>query len=168
VHRFLVRWLSPKEDDDGQVWVDESEDPMSTMTVSFPGGKRVDADYGGFTIRTDQPPKAGGEGSAPQPFDLFLASIATCAGIYVKGYCDARGIPTAGLGLQMQIERDEVQHRVARLVLEITLPDGFPEKHREGLIRAADHCAVKKHILNPPAFEIHASAGEREPVPVHG
>ena len=48
---------------------------MSTMTVSFPGGKRVDAEYGGFTIRTDQPPQGGGEGSAPPPFDLFLASI---------------------------------------------------------------------------------------------
>ena len=76
---------------------------MSSMTVTFPGGKRVDAEYNGFTIKTDQSPKGGGEGSAPQPFDLFLASIATCAGIYVKGYCDTRGIPTESLGLQMHI-----------------------------------------------------------------
>jgi len=131
---------------------------MSTMTVSFPGGKRVDAEYGGFMIRTDQSPQGGGEGSAPQPFDLFLASIATCAGIYVKGYCDARGIPTENLGLEMQIERDHAQHRIGRLVLQIVLPEGFPEKHREAVIRAADLCAVKKHILNPPAFEIRASA----------
>jgi ribosomal protein S12 methylthiotransferase accessory factor len=131
---------------------------MSTMTVSFPGGKRVDALYDGFTIRTDQPPKGGGEGSAPQPFDLFLASIATCAGIYVKGYCDTRGIPTENLGLEMQIERDHEQHRIGKLILEIKLPEGFPEKHREAVIRAADLCAVKKHILNPPAFEIRASA----------
>jgi ribosomal protein S12 methylthiotransferase accessory factor len=131
---------------------------MSTMTVSFPGGKRVDAEYNGFTIRTDQSPKGGGEGSAPQPFDLFLASIATCAGIYVKGYCDTRGIPTENLALEMQVERDDEQHRIARLVLEITLPDGFPERHREAIIRAADLCAVKKHILDPPAFEVRASA----------
>jgi len=127
---------------------------MSTMTVSFPGGKRVDADFNGFTIRTDQSPQGGGEGSAPPPFDLFLASIATCAGIYVKGYCDARDLATEGLGLEMQIEREPEKHRVVRLVLEIKLPEGFPEKHREGVIRAADLCAVKKHILQPPAFEV--------------
>ena len=127
---------------------------MSTMIVRFPGGKRVDAEYGGFTIRTDQPPQAGGEGTAPQPFDLFLASIATCAGIYVKGYCDSRGIATDGLGFEMQVEREPEKHRVARLVLEIKLPEGFPEKHRDAVVRAANLCAVKKHILDPPAFEI--------------
>jgi len=126
---------------------------MASMIVTFPGGKRVDAEYHGFTIRTDQSPKGGGEGSAPQPFDLFLASIATCAGIYVKGYCDTRGIPAENLGLEMHIERDEA-HRVAKLVLEIRLPEGFPEKHRDAVVRAADLCSVKKHIFNPPAFEI--------------
>jgi putative redox protein len=126
----------------------------TTMIVRFPGGKRVDAEYDGMTIRTDQSPKDGGEGSAPPPFDLFLASIATCAGIYVKGYCDARSIPTEGVGLEMQIEREPGKYRVARLVLEIRLPEGFPEKHREAVIRAADLCAVKKHILQPPAFEV--------------
>jgi putative redox protein len=136
---------------------------MATMTVSFPGGKRVDAAYDGFTIRTDQSPKGGGEGSAPPPFDLFLASIATCAGIYVKGYCDARGIPAENLGLEMHVEHDHEQHRVGKLVLEIKLPEGFPEKHREAVIRAADLCAVKKHILNPPAFEIRTTAPK--PVP---
>ena len=127
---------------------------MATMTVTFPGGKRVDAEYGGFTVSTDQPPEGGGGGSAPPPFDLFLASIATCAGIYVKGYCDTRGLSTEGLGLEMRIEREPEKYRVVRLVLEIRLPADFPEKHREGVIRAADLCAVKKHILNPPAFEI--------------
>ena len=127
---------------------------MATMTVSFPGGKRVDAEYGGFTFRTDQPPQGGGEGSAPQPFDLFLASIATCAGIYVKGYCDSRGLATDGLGLEMHIEREPEKHRVVRLVLEIELPEGFPEKHRDAVVRAANLCAVKKHILSPPTFEI--------------
>jgi ribosomal protein S12 methylthiotransferase accessory factor len=126
---------------------------MSTLIVTFPGGKRVDSEYHGFTIRTDQPPQAGGEGSAPQPFDLFLASIATCAGIYVKGYCDTREIPTAGLGLEMHVERDE-SRRVAKLVIEIRLPEGFPEKHREGVVRSAELCSVKKHIFNPPTFEI--------------
>ena len=127
---------------------------MATMTVTFPGGKRVDAEYGGFTIRTDQPPQSGGEGSAPPPFDLFLASIATCAGIYVKGYCDTRGLSTEGLGLEMRIEREPEKNRVVRLAIDIKLPEGFPEKHKEAVIRAADLCAVKKHMLTPPAFEI--------------
>jgi ribosomal protein S12 methylthiotransferase accessory factor len=129
---------------------------MPTMAVSFPGGKRVDAEYGGFTIRTDQSTQGGGEGSAPQPFDLFLASIATCAGIYVKGFCDSRSVATEGLRLDMEIEPDSTTHRIGRLVLTIHLPEGFPEKHREAVIRAADLCAVKKHILSPPAFEIRA------------
>lgn len=127
---------------------------MSTMLVSFPGGKRVDAEYRGYTIRTDQLPEKGGAGSAPPPFDLFLASIATCAGIYAKGYCDTRGIATEGLELRMQVEHDPVQRRVARLVLDLTLPVGFPDKHRAGVIRAVDLCAVKQHILHPPTFEI--------------
>lgn len=127
---------------------------MSTMKVTFPGGKRVDAEYAGFTVRTDQPPKAGGEGSAPQPFDLFLASIATCAGIYVKGYCDTRGIPAENVGLEMRIERDPEAHRVSKLVIEIRLPPDFPEAHKAAVVRAADLCAVKKHILDPPAFEV--------------
>jgi putative redox protein len=127
---------------------------MPTMTVSFPGGKRVNAVYNGFTIETDQLPRAGGEGSAPQPFDLFLASIATCAGIYVKSYFDARGIATDDLGLKMHVEHDHERHRIGRLVLEIELPDDLPEKHREAVVRAADLCSVKKHIFDPPAIEI--------------
>lgn len=127
---------------------------MASMTVSFPGNKRVDAHYKGFHIRTDQSAKNGGDASAPEPFDLFLASIATCAGIYVKGYCDTRGIATDGLAIEMHVERDEERRRVGRLVLEIQLPEGFPEKHREGVVRAADLCTVKKHMAEPPAFDI--------------
>ena len=127
---------------------------MAKMTVTFPGGKKVDAEYGGFRIQTDQPAKGGGEGSAPPPFDLFLASIATCAGIYVKGFCDARGLPTEGLGMTMDVVHDHEARRIGRLVIEIQLPEGFPDTHREALVRAADQCAVKKHMLAPPEFEI--------------
>jgi putative redox protein len=132
---------------------------MTTMKVTFPGGKKVDAEYGGFTVHTDQGVKAGGEGSAPPPFDLFLASIATCAGIYVKGYCDARGIPTGDLSMEMHVEHDHEKHRVARLRMDIHLPEGFPEKHRDAVVRAAEQCAVKKHVFEPPAFEIRTLVG---------
>jgi putative redox protein len=127
---------------------------METITVTFPGGKRVDAACGRFTCRTDQPAEAGGEGSAPPPFELFLASIATCAGIYVKGYCDTRGLATEGLGLVVNIEREPGKAKVVRIGIDIKLPADFPEKHREGVVRAADLCAVKKHIFDPPRFEI--------------
>jgi ribosomal protein S12 methylthiotransferase accessory factor len=130
---------------------------MASLIVSFPAGKRVDAQYKGFIIQTDQSRQGGGEGAAPEPFDLFLASIATCAGVYVKGYCDAREIATSGLELEMQVERDAEKHRVARLVLEIRLPKGFPQKHRDAVVRAAELCAVKKHILEPPVFEIRTA-----------
>ena len=127
---------------------------MTTMSVSFPGGKRVDATFGGFSVRTDQPSHAGGDGSAPSPFDLFLASIATCAGFYVKGYCDTRGLSTEGLELRMHVERDPETRMVAWLALEIRLPEGFPDRHRDGVRRAADLCSVKKHLQHPPAFKI--------------
>jgi ribosomal protein S12 methylthiotransferase accessory factor len=129
---------------------------MTTMLVSFPGGKRVNAEFDGFALTTDQPRTSGGAGSAPSPFDLFLASIATCAGFYAKGYCDTRGLPTEGLALTMHVEHEPAAQKVGRLVIEIALPAGFPEKHREGVVRAAELCAVKKHIQDPPTFEIHA------------
>ncbi len=74
---------------------------MALIEVSFPGGKKVDASIKGFTIPTDQPISSGGEGSAPSPFDLFLSSIATCAGIYALGFCESKGIDTTGLKLEM-------------------------------------------------------------------
>lgn len=136
---------------------------MSTMTVTFPGGKRVDAHFAGFTLRTDQPAPAGGDGTAPSPFDLFLASIASCAGFYAKSYCDTRGIACDGLGLEMRIVRDEGAKLVSRLELEIRLPQGFPERHREGIVRAAGLCAVKKHLEHPPEIEIRTASAAPAP-----
>ena len=127
---------------------------MTTLTVSFPGGQRVDAVCEGFVVSTDQPLDKGGDGTAPSPFDVFLASIATCAGFYVKRYCDTRGISISGLALEMHVDRNPATHRVQELELEIRVPEGFPEKHREGVLRAAQLCAVKKQIEHPPAFSV--------------
>jgi ribosomal protein S12 methylthiotransferase accessory factor len=69
------------------------------MTIRLAGGMRVSADFKGFAIATDQPQESGGEGSAPSPFDLFLASLGTCAGFYIQSFCQKRGIPTQGIGL---------------------------------------------------------------------
>ncbi len=80
---------------------------MKTVEVDFPGGKRIDAKVGNFTIHTDQSEKYGGNASAPEPFDLFLASIATCAGIFAWNFCQSRNLSTEGIGLSMACERDE-------------------------------------------------------------
>src|SRR3989304_4602297 len=69
------------------------------MEITFPGGSRVDATFGPYTVQTDQPGQGGGEGLAPTPFATFLASLGTCAGIYVLGFCRQRGISTEGIRL---------------------------------------------------------------------
>jgi putative redox protein len=122
--------------------------------VLFPGGKKIDVQIGENVVRTDQPTQAGGEGSAPSPFDTFLASIGACAGIYVVGFCQTRGIPTDGITLVQRNEYDPAAHRVARIRLELTLPPSFPEKYRDAVRRAAESCAVKKALANPPEIVV--------------
>jgi putative redox protein len=125
------------------------------MIIDFPGGARVDAHFGPYTVYTDQPPSGGGEGSAPTPFALFLASLATCAGIYVLGFCKKRGLPSEGIRIIQRDQRDPASGMVTRVDLEIQVPPEFPEKYRESLVRSAELCAVKKHIEQPPAFQIY-------------
>jgi ribosomal protein S12 methylthiotransferase accessory factor len=124
------------------------------LIVTFPGNKKVDASYKDFTIQTDQAIHAGGDGSAPAPFDLFLASIATCGGIYVVYFCEKRNIPLDGIRLVQRTERNRETRMITKITIEIELPPDFPEKYREGLIRAVDLCTVKKHMFDPPEFEL--------------
>ena len=126
------------------------------IEVSFPGGKRVDAQVGSHLIRTDQPASLGGEDSAPAPFDLFLASVATCAGIYVLGFCQARGLATDGITLRQHMEYDEATKLPSRIRLELGLPPSFPEKYRPAIVRAAEGCKVKKTISALPRIEVVA------------
>ena len=125
------------------------------MVIDFPGGARVDAHFGELNLKTDQPPAGGGEGSAPTPFDTFLASIGTCAGIYVLGFCRQRGIPVEGLRILQRTHSDPATGMVGQIDLEIQTPPGFPEKYLPALIRAADQCKVKKHLEQPPKFEVY-------------
>jgi putative redox protein len=133
------------------------------LVIDFPGGARVDAHFGPYTVHTNQPPHGGGAGSAPTPFATFLASIGTCAGIYVLGFCQRRGIPTEGLRLVQHVETDPTTGMVRTIRLDIELPDGFPERYKEAVIRAAEQCAVKKHFENPPTIEIRTVASEAVP-----
>jgi ribosomal protein S12 methylthiotransferase accessory factor len=123
------------------------------MIVTFPGGKKVDAEFMGHIIKTDQHPRSGGEGSAPEPYALFLASLGACAGIYVLGFCQSRGLPTEGIRLVQSLEPDATG-KIGKINIHIEVPSSFPEKYHEALVRSADQCAVKKTIQNPPQFEI--------------
>jgi len=124
------------------------------IQVSFPGGAKVDAAFGPYVVRTDQPPQGGGEGSAPTPFHMFLASIATCAGIYVLGFLRQRGIPSEGVRLVQRADHNQATGMVEQVEIVIEVPEGFPEKYLPALIRSAEQCAVKKHLAQPPEFSI--------------
>ncbi|GAB4172873.1 MAG: OsmC family protein [Geothermobacteraceae bacterium] len=124
------------------------------MTISFPGGVAVQADYKGFSILSDQPESNGGRNQAPSPFDLFLASLGNCAGFFALRFCQQRNIDTTGLRLTLTTEHDAEKHRLARVAITIHLPEGFPDKYRSAIIKATDQCAVKRAILDPPAFDV--------------
>lgn len=130
------------------------------MVIDFPGGARVDAHFGPYTVMTDQPPMGGGAGSAPTPFALFLSSIGTCAGIYVLGFCRQRGLPTEGIRIIQRMQTDPRTGLVGNIDLEIQVPPDFPAKYYDALINSARLCAVKKHLENPPEFNITTKVAE--------
>lgn len=130
------------------------------IEITFPGGARVDARVGDHTIQTDQPVEGGGDGTAPTPFQHFLASVGTCAGIYLLAFCRRRGISTEGLRIVERARTDLSTGMVSRIDLELLLPPDFPAAYREAALLSVRSCAVKKHLESPPCFEIHIGAGE--------
>lgn len=124
------------------------------MEIFFEGKKKVNARYNGHVIKTDQPVEAGGDNTSSAPFELFLASIGTCAGIYVKLFCDQRGISTENIRLYQNLEFNYETKLVSKIKLDIELPPDFPEKYRDALVNVANLCAVKKHLMNPPEIEV--------------
>jgi putative redox protein len=130
-----------------------------SFDVTFPGGVAVEATYRGHTIRTDQPAPLG-EDSAMSPFDLFFASVATCMGFYALRFCQERNISTQGLGVSLAPYRDPELKRTTKVKIDLTLPEEFPAKYRDAILRAVDQCAVKKHVMHPPEFEIALVAEE--------
>ena len=121
---------------------------------------RVDTKYKGFTIQTDQPVYTGGDGSAPAPFDLFLASIASCAGYYVLAFCQRRGIPTERASVLMSTEKNPETKMIEKITLRLQLPPEFPEKYEKAIIRSVDTCAVTAHIEKAPSFETVVNIGD--------
>jgi ribosomal protein S12 methylthiotransferase accessory factor len=124
------------------------------MEITFAGGKKVNASFKGHVHKTDQPVTSGGDNSAPSPFELFLASIGTCAGIYVKSFCDQRNLPTENIKLVQSLIINPETKLPSNISIEIQLPADFPEKYKDALVNVAELCAVKRTIANPPVFDI--------------
>jgi ribosomal protein S12 methylthiotransferase accessory factor len=127
------------------------------MEITFDGGKVVTAHSHGHIIKTDQPVNSGGQNSAPSPFELFMASIGTCAGLYVKSFCDNRSIPTDKIKIIQSVEFGKKSGLPVNIRLDIKLPDNFPDKYKASVISVAGLCKVKKSIASPPVFEVITS-----------
>ena len=131
------------------------------MTTRFPGGARVDTSFGPYVVRTDQPPKAGGEGLAPTPFATFLATIGACAGTFILAFCHKRGLPVDDISIVQTFDVDPQTGMVTGVHLTTHLPPEFPEKYRDALIRAAEQCTIAKQLEAPPRIEITTTVDER-------
>jgi ribosomal protein S12 methylthiotransferase accessory factor len=129
------------------------------IEVSFEGNKKVNANFNGHIVKTDQPVAGGGDGTAPTPFDLFLASIATCAGIYIKGFCDQRNLPSENIKIIQDTEFNRETNLVSKINIEIKVPADFPEKYVDALVSVANLCKVKQHMIKPPTFNLFATKG---------
>jgi ribosomal protein S12 methylthiotransferase accessory factor len=124
------------------------------MEIRFPGGMRVEASFDEYTVTTDQPVTDGGSGSAPSPFDLFLVSIGTCTGYYVLSFCQKNNIPTEKMKLIARFLRNPTTHLVENIHIDIQVPQEFPQKYTNAVIKAAGVCAVKRHLEQPPQIDI--------------
>jgi putative redox protein len=119
------------------------------LIIDFPGGERVDAHLGLLSVQTDQ------NGSAFSPFAMFLASIGTCAGIYVLSFCKQRKLDSTGIRVIERTYTNPNTHMVEKIDLEIQVPPDFPQQYHESLVRTANLCAVKKHLETPPTFNTY-------------
>ncbi len=126
---------------------------MAKMQITFPGNKKVNALLNGFEIKTDQPKQAGGDSTAPSPFELFLASLGTCAGIFALSFFESRKLNMEGFKLELDFKWNPQRHLLDKVEILLTLPGDFPEKYIPALKSAVDLCLVKRTIAEPPEFE---------------
>ena len=129
------------------------------IKITFPGNCKVNASIKDHEIKTDQPVHSGGDNTAPAPFDLFLSSLATCAGFYVMRFVTERGFPADSVELTMRTESDPVKHMISKITFDVRLPADFPPKYKKAIINAVNLCAVKKHIHEPPEFDTLVQIG---------
>ena len=124
------------------------------IKVNYLDNLRQEAKFDDFTVIADQPIRYKGDGSAPGPFDYFLASSALCAAYFVKVYCAARDIPTDNIRLSQNNIVDPENRYKQTFKIQIELPADISEKDRQGILRSIDRCTVKKVIQTGPEFII--------------
>ena len=124
------------------------------INVNFLDNLRLEAKFDDFTVITDQPIRYKGDGSAPSPFDYFLASSAMCAAYFVKVYCKARDIPTDNIRLSQNNIVDPEDRYNQIFKIQVELPEDISDKDRQGILRSIDRCTVKKVIQTGPDFQI--------------
>ena len=123
------------------------------IEITFPGGSRVDAQVQGHTITTDQSPGHGGDGSAPAPYAVFLASLGACAGYFVQAFCAGRNLSTEGVRVVQHVDKDPATGLASHIRIDVEVPESFPSKYHPALIRAASQCSVKRSLERPPTIE---------------
>ncbi|MCF8474427.1 MAG: OsmC domain/YcaO domain-containing protein [Emcibacter sp.] len=126
------------------------------ITVNFLDNLRLEAKFDDFTITTDQPIRYKGDGTAPSPFDYFLASSALCAAYFVKVYCLSRDIPTDDIRVSQNNIIDPENRYNQTFQIQVELPSSISERDRVGILRSADRCTVKKVIQQMPEFKLDA------------
>jgi ribosomal protein S12 methylthiotransferase accessory factor len=124
------------------------------IKVNFLEKLRLEAKFDDFTLIADQPIRYKGDGSAPSPFDYFLASSALCAAYFVRVYCLSRDIPTEGIRISQNNIVDPQDRYKQVFQINVELPDGISDKDREGILRSIDRCTVKKVVQAGPDFKI--------------
>lgn len=124
------------------------------IKVNFLDNLRLEAKFDDFTVTADQPIRYKGDGSAPSPFDYFLASSALCAAYFVKVYCKSRDIPTDNIRLSQNNIVDPEDRYNQIFQINVELPDDISDKDREGILRSIDRCTVKKVVQTGPEFRI--------------
>ncbi|MDP3534926.1 MAG: OsmC domain/YcaO domain-containing protein [Halomonas sp.] len=124
------------------------------IKVNYLDNLRLEAKFDDFTVISDQPIRYKGDGSAPGPFDYFLASSAMCAAYFVKVYCNARDIPTENIRLSQNNIVDPEDRYKQIFKIQVELPEDISEKDRQGILRSIDRCTVKKVVQTGPEFQI--------------
>jgi len=126
------------------------------VEVSYHEGDRIRARAKGLVVEVGPPPGRGGDPDAYGPFDILLCGLATCTGYTVWDFLRERGLSVAESGLRIEAERDENTHLLANVVIEIFVPEGFPARYEEAIIRAAASCPVKDQLGLKPEFRVLA------------
>ncbi len=124
------------------------------IKVNYLDNLRIEAKFDDFSVIADQPIRYKGDGSAPGPFDYFLASSALCAAYFVKVYCNSRDIPTENIRLSQNNIVDPEDRYNQIFQIQVELPESISEKDRKGIVRSIDRCTVKKVVQSGPEFKV--------------